>query len=101
MATKTKTPSRGKTRRPSNKELTCPECGFKAAHPMGLGRHRSSRHGVASKRELGRRSAATDGGRGGRREIKALMKRLDQLEKSHELLTAALLDAAKGRTPRS
>lgn len=28
--------------------FTCPECGFEAKHAMGLGRHRSSRHGVVS-----------------------------------------------------
>lgn len=28
----------------------CPECGFVAKHAMGLGRHRSARHGALSKR---------------------------------------------------
>ncbi len=31
--------------------LTCPDCGFVAKHPMGLGRHRTSQHGVPSQRE--------------------------------------------------
>lgn len=37
--------------------LTCPDCGFVAAHPMGLGRHRSTRHGAVSKRAQRQRSA--------------------------------------------
>jgi hypothetical protein len=46
MAKKRVSPKRTK---PSG-SLRCPDCGFKAAHAMGLGRHRSARHGVASKR---------------------------------------------------
>lgn len=38
--------------RSARNALTCPDCGFKAAHAMGLGRHRSSRHGVVSKRQM-------------------------------------------------
>lgn len=30
--------------------LKCPECDFVARHAMGLGRHRSARHGVTSRR---------------------------------------------------
>ena len=33
------------------KRYVCPDCGFVAAHAMGLGRHRSARHGVMSKRQ--------------------------------------------------
>ena len=40
--------------------LKCPDCVFVAKHAMGLGRHRSSRHGVASKR------SARAGAAGGR-----------------------------------
>lgn len=33
-------------------KFRCPECGFVAKHVQGLGRHRTSIHGVASKRSL-------------------------------------------------
>lgn len=39
--------------------LTCPECGFEAAHAMGLGRHRSSRHGVVSQAAALRETAGS------------------------------------------
>lgn len=32
--------------------FTCPDCGFVARHAMGLGRHRSTRHGALSARAL-------------------------------------------------
>lgn len=31
-------------------EYRCPDCSFVARHPMGLGRHRTTRHGAVSKR---------------------------------------------------
>jgi len=37
--------------------LKCPDCGFVAKHAMGLGRHRSARHGVVSKRSARQRTA--------------------------------------------
>lgn len=43
------------TRRP--KGLRCPDCDFVARHPMGLGRHRSARHGVPSQRQRRRESS--------------------------------------------
>ena len=36
--------------------LRCPDCDFVAKHPMGLGRHRSTRHGVVSQRQARRDS---------------------------------------------
>jgi hypothetical protein len=39
------------------KGLRCPDCDFVAAHPMGLGRHRSARHGVLSGRQRRRESS--------------------------------------------
>jgi uncharacterized C2H2 Zn-finger protein len=41
------------------KGLRCPDCDFVARHAMGLGRHRSSRHGVLSQRQ--RRREASGG----------------------------------------
>ncbi|MFP5225174.1 MAG: hypothetical protein ACLGH3_06450 [Actinomycetota bacterium] len=32
-------------------QFVCPDCGFQAKHAMGLGRHRSARHGTPSKRQ--------------------------------------------------
>jgi uncharacterized C2H2 Zn-finger protein len=40
-----------------NKGLRCPDCDFVARHPMGLGRHRSARHGVLSGRQRRRESS--------------------------------------------
>ena len=57
-----------KKRAPSgkaSKRLKCPDCDFVAAHPMGLGRHRSARHGVVSARQ---RRRETSGGWVTRRE---------------------------------
>lgn len=42
-------------------DLRCPDCDFVAAHPMGLGRHRSTRHGTISQRQ----SRVVDGAPGG------------------------------------
>lgn len=61
-------PTKKRTRRPAqkkrparprstNKGLRCPDCDFVAKHPMGLGRHRSTRHGAVSLRQA-RRDAA-------------------------------------------
>lgn len=35
----------------SSPKFVCPDCGFVAKHAMGLGRHRSARHGVVSQRK--------------------------------------------------
>ena len=66
---------------------------------MGLGRHRSARHGVPSKRQQARKARGTSG-RASRRDINALMKRLEQLEERHDRLVAALAEATKGRGRR-
>jgi len=71
-------------------KFICPECGFKAAHAMGLGRHRTSRHGVPSKASLAARrvgrSTSTNG---------AVMKRLRDLEQRQEGLIKALRRALR------
>ena len=51
--------------RKAPKGLRCPDCDFVAAHAMGLGRHRSARHGVVSQRQ---RRRETSGGWVTRRE---------------------------------
>lgn len=49
------TPSRTRRRTPSGPgALRCPDCDFVAKHAMGLGRHRSTRHGVVSQRQARR-----------------------------------------------
>lgn len=56
--TTTRGAARGKKRAPrSPKGLRCPDCDFVAKHAMGLGRHRSTRHGVTSLRQQRRDSA--------------------------------------------
>lgn len=76
-------------KRPARGRLVCPECGFKAAHAMGLGRHRSSRHGVMSKRQQMRRAvsgaSATDG-----RRARAVERRLADLERRYDDLLTGL-----------
>jgi MerR-like DNA binding protein len=59
--------ARTKTRasRKAPKGLSCPDCDFVAAHAMGLGRHRSARHGIVSQRQ---RRRETSGGWVTRRE---------------------------------
>jgi hypothetical protein len=47
----TKKKTTASTTRGKKSQFVCPECGFQAKHAMGLGRHRSARHGVPSKRE--------------------------------------------------
>jgi hypothetical protein len=89
MATSTKV-------RGARKSLTCPECGFKAAHPMGLGRHRTARHGAVSQRELRRRSGSTDGVSAA--AFQRLQSRLTELERRHDSLVRDL--ASVGRAPR-
>jgi hypothetical protein len=63
---------------------------------MGLGRHRSARHGVASKREMQRRTLGRPA-RGRTREVTALLKRMDRLEQRYDRLMAALSKAARAR----
>ena len=80
-----KATSKTATRRTSR--FVCPDCGFKAAHAMGLGRHRTSQHGVPSKRDLaGKRT----GGGADRARIGRLERRVNQLEKRYEDLMKGL-----------
>ncbi|MGH2784020.1 MAG: MerR family DNA-binding transcriptional regulator [Actinomycetota bacterium] len=51
---RTTAPSRKKRTSGTSRGLRCPDCDFVAKHPMGLGRHRSSRHGVVSQRQARR-----------------------------------------------
>lgn len=67
--------------------FACPECGFKAAHAMGLGRHRTARHGALSQRELKGRRVASEVGR---RDVARLEKRIADLEKKHDALLRSL-----------
>jgi hypothetical protein len=83
MANKMKSSARVR----SKPSLVCPECGFKAKHPMGLGRHRSSRHGVVSQRQLAGRTFS-DG------TTRELAQRVARLEKQYRVLVKHL-----GKTP--
>jgi hypothetical protein len=77
-----------KSLRPRNKpSLVCPECGFRAKHPMGLGRHRSSRHGVISQRQLAGRTFS-DG------TTRELAQRVARLEKQYRVLLKHLARTA-------
>lgn len=67
-------------------KFTCPECGFRAAHAMGLGRHRTARHGVPSQRELKGKTGAL----AGRRDIARLERRMSELERKHDALLRSL-----------
>jgi ATP-dependent exoDNAse (exonuclease V) alpha subunit len=64
-AVKRKPRAKSAAPRKASKGLRCPDCDFVAAHAMGLGRHRSSRHGVVSQRQ---RRRETSGGWVTRRE---------------------------------
>jgi hypothetical protein len=70
-----------KTARRSGR-FVCPECGFRAAHAMGLGRHRTARHGVPSRRQalaLGSNSALEA-------RVAALERRYERLLRAIERL---------------
>jgi DNA-binding transcriptional MerR regulator len=43
----------------SKSNFSCPDCDFVAKHAMGLGRHRSARHGITSKRQSRRRESGS------------------------------------------
>lgn len=49
--------ARKASRKPTSKGLRCPDCDFVARHAMGLGRHRSARHGVTSQRQQRRQAS--------------------------------------------
>jgi hypothetical protein len=68
--------------------LTCSDCGFTAAHAMGLGRHRTARHGVLSQRELRERESL--GKQGAGTDIARLERRIRDLERRHERLVRNL-----------
>lgn len=44
-------------RRARTRGFPCPDCDFVAKHAMGLGRHRSTRHGAVSQRQQRRQTA--------------------------------------------
>ncbi|MFY9587810.1 MAG: MerR family transcriptional regulator [Actinomycetota bacterium] len=50
-------PARRKPATKAPKGLRCPDCDFVAKHAMGLGRHRSTRHGVTSQRQQRRQES--------------------------------------------
>jgi hypothetical protein len=50
-------PARRKPALKAPKGLRCPDCDFVAKHAMGLGRHRSTRHGVTSQRQRRRQES--------------------------------------------
>lgn len=76
-------------RRRSSKYV-CPQCGFKAAHPAGLGRHRSAIHGTVSKRQRARQSSNSKAA--GRRVSQdgQLAKRVSELERRYDRLLGGL-----------
>jgi len=97
--TKKRTAKRTTKRTATRSKLVCPECGFKAAHAMGLGRHRSARHGVVSKRQQMRRgpspASATDG-----RRARAIERRLAELERRYDDLLGGLTKALSSARKR-
>lgn len=64
----------------------CPDCGFKAAHPAGLGRHRTAIHGAVSKREMNKRQSS----RGRASTDAQLTKRVAELERRYDRLLSGL-----------
>lgn len=80
-------------RRSRARSLRCDDCGFRAAHPMGLGRHRSARHGITSKRALMARAARVRGVTPA--ELTRIARRINALEHRVDALTSALLRAGK------
>lgn len=64
---------------------------------MGLGRHRSAKHGVVSQRQKREARARTGGGRraasGNQRDLARLEKRLADLERKHDALLRSLRQA--------
>jgi hypothetical protein len=81
------------TRKTRSSKLRCPDCGFTAAHPMGLGRHRTAIHGVPSQRELRRRASAD--GRASEAEVARLQRRVVTLERRFETLLRNLSSVAR------
>lgn len=81
----------------------CPQCGFRAAHAAGLGRHRSAIHGVVSKRQRAKSASArrtTTAGRRGSGDGQ-LTKRVAQLERRYDRLLTGLEQVLKLAKSRS
>jgi hypothetical protein len=81
MASKRRTVSR-------SSKFRCPECGFRAAHAMGLGRHRTAKHGAISKRML--QQTGTRDGRVSRTSFSKLERRVVALERRYDRLVRNL-----------
>ena len=81
-----------KTSTSRSSQFRCPECGFRAAHAMGLGRHRTAKHGVLSQRQ---RQARSDHSTISRKDYERLRNRVGVLEKQYETLLNTLLAAAR------
>jgi uncharacterized protein YceH (UPF0502 family) len=95
MASRKKPARRGAAKRKTSRYV-CSDCGFKAAHAMGLGRHRTAIHGVPSQREQAeRKSKRSDGAR-----VARLERRVADLEKRYDSLVRGLRRTATGATNR-
>lgn len=66
--------------------MVCSRCGFKAAHPAGLGRHRTAIHGIISQRQKSMGSAR----RTTNVSDKQLVKRVNNLERRVDRLLKGL-----------
>jgi len=81
-------PSKRRVTRRSTK-FRCPECGFRAAHAMGLGRHRTAKHGVASQRMIRQQRIGKDG-QVSRTDFVTLQQRVRTLERRYDRLVRHL-----------
>lgn len=84
------TPTKMKNSGNKGSAFVCPECGFRAAHAMGLGRHRSSRHGVRSKRQEREANRARSNDPSLQRRYAQMERRLEKLERQQQELLQAL-----------
>lgn len=84
------TPAKTNSEKRRGSSFVCPECGFRAAHAMGLGRHRSSRHGVRSKRQEREATRSRSSDPSLQRRYAQMEKRLAKLENQHQELLQAL-----------
>ena len=91
------TPTNDNANRRRSSSLTCPECGFKAAHAMGLGRHRTTKHGVRSKRQEREANRVRSADKGLQRRYALMERRLEKVEKQQEQLLKALSRLARIR----
>ena len=89
--------SPAKGRPPASPSFVCPDCGFQAKHAMGLGRHRTTRHGAPSKRSQARsgsgrrprQAAPTPPEPGLRDELAAVSAKLDEVLRRLQSLETA------------